>query len=146
MTQLTRLNNFLIEIANADKVGIRRKILTIRRYIDNVGDAKSTCGRIVVEENHCAYNDGSGVVDLAWTCFIDGQIMGAIWKRDGVDDGYWLIISHEGDDHRVNESKWVKVFEDITDNLPKEGGKTKLFKTHVLLVDAMSRILKEKGL
>lgn len=146
MTQLTRLNNFLIEIANADKVGIRRKILAVRRYIDNVGDAKSTCGRILAEENHCTYEDGGDTIDLAWNCFIDGEIMGAIWKRDGVDDGYWLIISHEGDDHRVNESKWVKVFEDITDNLPKEGGKTKLFKTHVLVVDTMSQILREKGL
>jgi len=144
MTQLTRLNDFLIEIANADKVGIRRKILAVRRYIDNVGNAKSKCGRIVAQENHCTYNDGGDTIDLAWNCFIDDEIMGAICKREG-DGGYWIVVSHEGDNPMVNESKWVSVFEDITDNM-KEGGKTTLFQTHVLAVDTMSRILKEKGL
>lgn len=145
MTQLTKLNNFLIEIANADRVGIRRKILAVRKYLDNIGDIKSSCGRIFAEENHCTYENGGDTIDLAWNCFIDDIIMGAVWKREG-DDGYWLIVSHEGDDHRVNESKWVEVFESITDNLPKENGKTKLFETPREVVEAMSVILKEKGL
>jgi hypothetical protein len=33
MTDLEKLNEFLIKVANHDKVGIRRKILSIRKYI-----------------------------------------------------------------------------------------------------------------
>jgi len=34
MTDLEKLNEFLIKVANYDKVGIRRKILSIRKYIE----------------------------------------------------------------------------------------------------------------
>lgn len=35
-TDMEKLNKFLISIANMERVGIRRKILAIKKYLENI--------------------------------------------------------------------------------------------------------------
>lgn len=37
-SDMDKLNRFLINIANDEKIGIRRKILTIKKFLDVLGD------------------------------------------------------------------------------------------------------------
>ena len=40
MNELEKLNKFLIELATADKIGIRRKIVILKNYLKAVGSIK----------------------------------------------------------------------------------------------------------
>jgi len=40
--EIEKFNKFLIEIGQADRIGIRRKILAVRKYIENMGNGTTT--------------------------------------------------------------------------------------------------------
>lgn len=132
-TELEALNEFLIRAGSADRVGIRRKIVVIERFLEALKTTKihSDCDRILLEKNHFYYDGG---VDFSWNCFIDNMIMGAICKRSE-DKAYGIVISHEGDDPQVNESKWIDIFKNI---LNKE------YKTPKEAIEDMANVLREE--
>ena len=145
------LNELLTKVIDADRAGIRRKILMLRKYVDFVCDREnifpennnaygyynrnisSKCKRITTGKNHFRWGD-EGETDLSWSCFIDGFIIGAV-ARNCEHDYFSIVISHEGSDPSVNESKWISIFEEILD---------KKYEFPEDVIEDMSKLLVEK--